>query len=459
MSSASAPPRLPALDALRAGGAAAVVAVHVGFATGFTGSSSWGAMVARLDVGVAIFFVLSGFLLFRPFAYAMAHGARRPSAGRYLWRRALRILPAYWLTVAVCLLVLPGNAGVPWSEWVRYATFTQFYGRGHLHDALGHTWSLTVEAAFYLLLPVLAVLAVGRSWRPRRTIAVLCAGGALITGGWLAAMAAGGLDMGLHTTWFPAFAAWFGGGMVLATMHVAAEAGRSSRLTAEAGRSSRQTAEAGRPFWLIEVARAPLTCWALAAGLFVIAATPLTGPRGLDEPTPGQFATRMVLFLAISVMVVLPVAFAGPGPVGAALTTPLARWLGLVSYGLFLWHPFVLVLLRPVMGAPTFAGLIRTYVLTMAGALALATLSWYGLEQPVQMLGRRRAPAQFSAAAEDSTDAGPVEVLPVISSGATPAEAPSDVSDGAAVESAEARPRPGGSVPSQSAANAASPAS
>jgi len=345
--------------------------------------------------------VLSGFLLFRPYAYAMAHGARRPSAGRYLWRRALRILPAYWLTVVICLLVLPGNAGVSWSEWVRYATFTQFYGHGHLHDALGHTWSLTVEAAFYLLLPVLGVLAVGRSWRPRRTVTILCAGGALVTGGWLAAMAAGGLDMGLHTTWLPAFASWFAGGMVLATVHVAVEAGRPSRLA--------------------EVAKAPLTCWALAAGLFVIASTPLTGPRGLDEPTPGQFATRMVLFLAVSVTVVLPVAFARSGPVGAALTTPVARWLGLVSYGLFLWHPFVLVLLRPVMGAPTFAGLIRTYVLTMAGALALAALSWYGLEQPLQQLGRRRTPAQVLEVPE--------------------------------------RPSEGGSAPSQSAASAASPAS
>lgn len=385
-----APPRLPALDALRAAGAAAVVAVHVGFATGFTGASQWGGMIARLDVGVAVFFVLSGFLLFRPFAYALAHGARRPGVGGYLWRRALRILPAYWLTVAVCLLVLPGNAGASWSEWLRYATFTQFYGRGHLHDALGHTWSLTVEAAFYLLLPLLAVLALGRTWRPRRTVALLCAGGAVLTGGWLAAMAAGRLDMGLHTTWFPAFASWFAGGMVLATLHVAAEPGRRSLVA--------------------ELAKAPLTCWALAAGLFVVAATPLTGPRGLDEPTPGQFATRMVLFLAISVTVVLPVAFAGPGPVGTVLTSPVARWLGIVSYGLFLWHPFVLVLLHPVMGAETVTGLIRTYVLTMAGALLLATLSWYGLEQPLQQLGRRRRRRTGQAPA--STGSEPVNAGP-----------------------------------------------
>lgn len=383
-SAAPAPARLPALDALRAAGALGVVAVHVGFATGFTGASPWGGMIARLDVGVAIFFVLSGFLLFRPFAWALAHDTRRPGTGRYLWRRALRILPAYWLTVVVCLLVLPSNAGVSWVEWLRYATFTQVYGRGHIHDALGHTWSLAAEAAFYVLLPLLAIPALGRSWRPRRTVVLLCAGGAVVTGGWLAAMAAGLLDMGLHTTWLPAFAAWFAAGMALATIHVAVESGGGSRLT--------------------ELARAPLTCWALAAGLFVVAATPLTGPRGLDEPTPAQFGAKMVLFVAVAVAIVLPVAFAGPGRLTAALSGQVAAWLGMISYGLFLWHPLVLVLLHPVMGPVSFAGLLRTYLLTVAGALVLATLSWYGLEQPLQQLGRQsrrkgRTPAQSAAKA------------------------------------------------------------
>ena len=87
--------RLPALDALRAVGAAAVIGTHVGFSTGAISRFEWGGLLARLDVGVAIFFVLSGFLLFRPFAAAVATGADRPSVRRYLWRRALRILPAY----------------------------------------------------------------------------------------------------------------------------------------------------------------------------------------------------------------------------------------------------------------------------------------------------------------------------------------------------------------------------
>lgn len=365
-----APPRLPALDALRAVGAAAVVGTHVGIATGW-GNSQWGGLIARLDVGVAIFFVLSGFVLFRPFAWAHAHRDRRPHPGRYLWRRALRILPAYWLTVAVCLLVVPSNAGASWGEWVRYATLTQFYERGHYHDALGQTWSLTVEVVFYLLLPVLAVLTLGRSWRPRRTVTILCAGGILISGGWLGALSTGRLDMGLHPMWLPGLAVWFAAGMALATLEVSVATGGHTILT--------------------EAARAPLTWWALAAGTFLVAGTPLTGPRDLSDPTAAQFGAKLALFLVVAVAVVLPVAFAGPGPIRAALSAPVASWLGTVSYGLFLWHPLVLTVLHPDLAHETVGSTLRVYALTVGGALILASLSWYGLEQPLQRLGRRRA--------------------------------------------------------------------
>ncbi|GIE85816.1 acyltransferase family protein [Actinoplanes regularis] len=386
----AAPPRLPALDALRAVGAAAVVGTHVGIATGW-GNSQWGGLVARLDIGVAVFFVLSGFLLFRPFAWAHAHGARRPRAGRYLWRRALRILPAYWLTVAVCLLVIPGNAGASWGEWLRYATLTQFYERGHYHDALGHTWSLTVEVAFYLLLPLLAVLALGSSWRPRRTVVILCVGGVAVSGGWLAAMSTGRMDMGLHIMWLPGLAVWFAAGMAMATLEIVVATGGRSILT--------------------EAATAPLTWWALAAGLFVVAGTPLTGPRDLSDPTAAQFGTKLVLFLAISVAVVLPVAFAGPGPVRSALSGPIAGWLGTVSYGLFLWHPLVLILLHPVLTHETLASTLRVYALVVGGALILASLSWYGMEQPLQQLGRRRFTRTRPAPAkEGSSKRRPVPV-------------------------------------------------
>src|SRR4030081_2875833 len=97
--------RLPALDALRAVGAVAIVATNVGFWTAATADPFWGGLVARLNVGVAIFFVLSGFLLFRSFARAAEGQTPAPDTNRYLVRRGVRILPAYWLAVIVSLVV------------------------------------------------------------------------------------------------------------------------------------------------------------------------------------------------------------------------------------------------------------------------------------------------------------------------------------------------------------------
>ncbi|MEV6345386.1 acyltransferase [Actinoplanes sp. NPDC051851] len=394
--------RLPALDVLRALGAAAVVAVHAGFATGASANPRWGGLTARMDVGVAVFFVLSGFLLFRPWALAAAARtgavdaaaaagpgaveARPPAIGRYLWRRALRILPAYWLTMTVCLLLLSGDRHIPPGEWLRMATLTQIYARGHLHDGLGHTWSLATEVAFYLLLPLLAGPVLGARWRPGRTLALLAAGGVAVTGGWVALMAAGRLDMGLHTMWLPAFASWFAAGMGLATAHVAVESGAGGRW--------RLPVEAGR---------APLTCWAIAAGLFAVAGTPLTGPWDLSEPSPGAFGARMALFLMIAVALVLPVAFAPPGRFRETLAHPVARWLGTVSFGLFLWHPFVLAVLR---ARTTDGGFAEVYAATLAGGLLLGTASWYALERPLHRLARGFRPVRVAATATGGEPAG-----------------------------------------------------
>ncbi|SCL15157.1 Peptidoglycan/LPS O-acetylase OafA/YrhL, contains acyltransferase and SGNH-hydrolase domains [Micromonospora rhizosphaerae] len=366
--------RLPALDTLRAVGAIAVVGHHVGFHTGATGNEHWGGWLARLDVGVAIFFVLSGFLLFRPWALSAATGRPRPATGRYFWRRALRILPAYWLTVVVCLIVLPQNRPGSGADWLRHLTLTQIYSPGLLRNGLSQTWSLATEVAFYLVLPLVAVPAVGRTWRPVRTVAV-AAGGLLVTAGWLAAMAAGWLDMGLHTTWLPAYGGWFGVGMALGAAHVALRTG---------------TAPAAFRV-LDDLAAAPLACWAAAVGLLAIATTPVAGPRDLAEPTPAAFAVKLTLYLAVAVLILVPVAFGPPTRIRSALMAAPARWLGAVSYGLFLWHPLVLELIYLVDDRPLFTGgLLSTFVLTMAGGLLYAAVSYYGIERPIQLLATQR---------------------------------------------------------------------
>jgi peptidoglycan/LPS O-acetylase OafA/YrhL len=386
----AAPGRLPALDALRAVGAAAVMGTHVGFATGAIGDPTWGGWLARLDVGVSLFFVLSGFLLFRPYALAVAIGGDRPGAWRYLWRRALRILPAYWATVTVCLLVIPENDDATAADWVRHVLLAQIYQPQQLRQGLGHTWSLATEVAFYLVLPLLGMALLGRRWRPVRAVTAMAVLAVLVTGGWLAGMATGLLDTGLHTMWLPSYAGWFGAGIALAVAHVALATGSAP----------------ARWRVLDDVARAPLACWAMAVALFAVATTPLAGPRDLDEPTAGQFGAKLVIYLGVGVLVLIPVAFGPRTNAKAVLDTAPARWLGGISYGLFLWHPLVLEMIYQVTDRPLFTGgWLSTFLLTLAGGTLLATVSWYALERPLQRAGARWPRRRTARTAIDSQSA------------------------------------------------------
>ncbi|MET8310446.1 acyltransferase [Micromonospora sp. NPDC005173] len=396
--------RLPALDALRAIGAMAVVGHHVGFQTAVTMNAQWGGWLARLDVGVAIFFVLSGFLLFRPWALNAATGRPRPRTARYLWRRGLRILPAYWLAVVVCLIVLPQNRPASAGDWIRHLTFTQIYDAGHLRYGLSQTWSLATEVVFYLILPLVAVLAVGRSWRPVRTV-VIASAGVLLTAGWLALMAIGVLDTSVHTMWFPSYGGWFGAGMALGAAHVALRTG---------------TAPAAFRV-LDDLASAPLACWGAAVGLLAIATTPVAGPRDLTGPTAAEFSVKLTLYLAVAVLILIPVAFGGPSRVKEALSSGPARWLGVVSYGLFLWHPLVLELIYLLSDRPLFTGgLLSTFALTMLFGLAYAAASYYGIERPIQLLGSQRGPRPRGRGPVSVAAAAPGALPPAVETG-TPA--------------------------------------
>ena len=143
-----------------------------------------------------------------------------------------------------------------------------------MRAGLSQTWSLATEVAFYLILPLVAVLAVGRSWRPVRTIVIVC-GGALLTAGWLALMGFGWLDTALHTMWLPSYAAWFGAGWPW------------RRRTSPCAPGPRRAA-----FRVLDdLASAPVTCWAAAVGLLAIATTPVAGPRDLAGRRPPSSAS------------------------------------------------------------------------------------------------------------------------------------------------------------------------
>ena len=215
---------LPAVEGMRACAAVGVVVTHVAFQTGHTGGIT-GRLFGRFDLAVAVFFALSGFLLWRGHA-AAARGLRPvPPTGHYLRSRIVRIMPGYLVAVVVILTLLP-DAKADLTVWLANLSLTQIYVPLTLTAGLTQMWSLSVEVAFYLALPLLALLA--RRVPVRARIPVIAAV-AVASFGW--ALIPFDAPYGINPlNWPPAFFSWFAAGMLLAELTVTAD-----RLAAPAG--------------------------------------------------------------------------------------------------------------------------------------------------------------------------------------------------------------------------------
>lgn len=359
----------PTLNALRAIGAIMVVLTHSAFNTGRINEGWTGAMLARFDFGVTLFFVLSGFLLSRPWFLAAARGEDRPSARHYLWKRALRILPLYWAVVVVALLADPKNADADWADWVSNLTLTQLYLHGLLPSSLTQMWSLCTEVAFYAVLPLLCITFVGRAGRGLDLRRVLTCAGAVSALGvvWQVCVAQIPGSDGHYAQWLPGYLPWFMVGLGFAAC--------SASLTA-----------APRDHVLTRVGTDLAGCWILAAAIFAVACTPLAGPRLLLVPGAWEAGLKVVLYGAAGAFFVLPLVF-GPerdGWVRQRLSGPVPYWLGEISYGVFAIHMLILNLVFSLLDLTVFTGRFLTVVaLTLLITIALATVSFYLFERPV----------------------------------------------------------------------------
>ncbi len=119
----------PCFDGLRALAALLVIGVHTTFVSGFTGRSDLGRYAARLEIGVPVFFVISGFLLYRPFARGPLRAAAPslPPEGSGLGG-CRRIIPAYWVAFFDGHLVLHADIiRQGWGSLAMYLGFAQIY--------------------------------------------------------------------------------------------------------------------------------------------------------------------------------------------------------------------------------------------------------------------------------------------------------------------------------------------
>ncbi|WP_460490815.1 acyltransferase family protein, partial [Corynebacterium nasicanis] len=217
------PGHLPGLEGLRAVAALGVVLTHVAFQTGLDPATPAGAVLARFDFFVPVFFSLSAFLLWRGH-----HADRRLSTHtRYLLRRAGRILPVYLACVVAVILLLPEAARMSGEQILANLTLTQVYWADGLAPGLTHLWSLSVEVAFYLALPLLA-LTLGRLPRRGRILAIL--GLAVLSLGWAYLPFVVDDAEVNRQIWPPAYVAWFAVGLLAAEFEGRVPAGLTRAL-------------------------------------------------------------------------------------------------------------------------------------------------------------------------------------------------------------------------------------
>lgn len=401
--------RLAGIEGLRALAATCILVAHVNLYGGEPDLGRAGAWLApHLWSGLTLFFALSGFLLYRPFAAAVLRDRPLPDVRGYLRNRALRILPAYWVVLLVTALVL-GSATLALSArefgymtdpglLLQNLLLVQHYTPGSIHTGVSPAWSLAVEVVFYLSLPPLGMLALrlarGRSRGGRLAAALAPAWLLLVVGlsGKAIAQLTGPANRDLGAwgqNWhsvlersFPVSADLFAFGMAAAVVTVLVEDGWVRRT----GPLRRRVGVAG------------LGLIALVGGAYT---AHLIGTRVYD--------TLMALVCGLGILwLVLP--RERPSRVVALLEQRPVVWLGVVSYSVYLWHePVIHWLGRQDLLAAGAAGLARNVAVVVLLTLAASALTHRFVEAPAM---RRKARRPESAPRTESPDNPVLEPAP-----------------------------------------------
>jgi peptidoglycan/LPS O-acetylase OafA/YrhL len=386
--------RWASVDALRAIAALMVLASH---APQLGPSQQVGLLkeAPRLGVGVWIFFAASGYLIAGPFLRALLEGRPSPPLARYALRRTARILPAYWVAFAAILLLATGSRIAHWWQLPVHAALLQGLVPNELKSIYLVAWSLSVEVIFYMLVPLGAWI-VRRKTHDRPVpldhliVGVLGLWCLMVLGSLALAVAfplheGHPLPGGVQVLALVGSLANFCPGMLVFLALTARDAGASRW-----GR--RYTAVTSRP----------LPTLALAGVLFIVATQLPFETSGLSAAAQGPlFGLASGLVLATFVH--------------GDWTRPIARVLapiGLVSYGIYLWHWVILSALVHH-GIVIHEGLYRFVILVLL-SLPVAALSWLFVERPLlrRTTGWERRRSAKAAAMQPHDEVSASRALP-----------------------------------------------
>lgn len=366
--------RIGGLDGLRAIAIAAVLLFHADFYWARGGY-----------LGVDLFFVLSGFLITGLMADEIETGGRL-NLGQFYWRRAKRLLPAAWLMMATVAIVAGGIAtdALPRlraealaslfyvTNWELLSVHVSYFEATGRQPLLQHLWSLAIEEQYYIAWALLVPL--GMRWLGRKGTAVAALAMAAGSAAWMAVLA---MHIGYPDQGDPS-RLYFGTdthGFQLLLGSALALVWRPARLS-----------------WLIHPL---LRAFWIVTGIVLLAAL-LVMCSIMGEEARILYPWGLLLAGVTSVGLIA-VASHPALPLGHWLDNPPMRWLGNRSYGIYLWHWPIYMLMRP--GIDWRALDPHLVVgLRLALSIAIAALSYRYLEMPIRRGALKRIVSDFKQA-------------------------------------------------------------
>jgi peptidoglycan/LPS O-acetylase OafA/YrhL len=303
-------------------------------------------------MGVRLFFALSGFLITRILLTVRASNEFRigPALGSFYARRILRIFPAFYILLLISFLLGAVNELGTWKWFATYFSNFLYAFRGEWNPwMLGHTWTLSIEEQFYAVWPLMVFLT------PKSRLRLLC---------WIAIGVSVAFRFYFPITLEPTLARDL---LPPASMDALA---LGSLLAVH-------MVEGSRPFGG-RLRLIALTCLALLIPAWLIV------PGSPPAEWLRWFALE-ILILPVFIFIIDAAVTGIGGPVGKLLANRQMRFIGRISYGIYLYHFLILWIMlefAPELPGIAESGVVR-FVVCGGLTIAMAIASWFLLERPI----------------------------------------------------------------------------